>query len=312
MSATLTVNKATYNMSGVVFANKTVTYNGSAFSIEATNLPSGVSVTYESNGKVEPGVYTVVAKFTGNANYNAIPDMEATLTVKKSSFSFQTQGEAADDFTVTAVAGVDPSTDLVVELIEAEKTTADFAKFLEKNQKVGIAYDVKLLKDGAAVQPDGTLKFKVLIPVELRGKDFGIMHVHAGVETAMLEYEVEGDFVVFESDKLSEFVFVYETGSLLWLVILLAAIAAELGMLLWLLRRKTQQKSVKLSAVYPPFVFGMFVPQWQIACIIGLLGAIAVLAGANVFYALKLSKITPTAIAEAAEKVIPEEEDNAQ
>jgi hypothetical protein len=314
MTATLVINKATYNMSDVVFADKAVTYNGSAFSIEATNLPTGVSVSYEGNDKTNAGTYTVVAKFTGDANYNAIPDMAATLTVKKSAFSFQTQGEATDDFTVTTEAGVDPDANLIVELIEAEKSTEDFAKFLEKNQKVGIAYDVKLLKDGAAVQPDGTLKFKVLIPEELRGKDFDIMHIHADVEKTVLEYEIEGDFVVFESDKLSEFVFVYETGSLMLLVILLAVIAAELVVLLSLLRKKVQQKRMKLSAVYPPFVFGMFVPQWQIACIIGLLGAIAVLAGANVFYALKLSKATPASIVECeeAKEALPEKEGDAQ
>ncbi len=314
LSYSFVIAKATYNMSGVVFADKTVTHNGSAFSIEATNLPTGVSVTYENNSKTDAGVYTVVAKFTGDANYNAIPDMAATLTVKKSAFSFQTQGGASNDFTVTTEAGVDPDANLIVELIEAAKSTEDFAKFLNKNQKVGIAYDVKLLKDGATVQPDGTLKFKVLIPAELRGKEFDIMHVHADTETAMLDYEIEGDFVVFESDKLSEFVFVYETGSLMWLVILLAVIAAELGILLSLLKKKARQQSVKLSAVYPPFVLGMFVPQWQIACIIGLLGAIAVLAGANVFYALKLSKATPIAIVacEEAEEALPEKEGDAQ
>ena len=37
--------------------DKTVTYDGSVYSIEATNLPAGVSVTYENNGKTEAGEY---------------------------------------------------------------------------------------------------------------------------------------------------------------------------------------------------------------------------------------------------------------
>ncbi|MBO7344984.1 MAG: hypothetical protein J6U92_03490, partial [Clostridia bacterium] len=77
------INKATYDMSGVVFADKTVTYNGSAFSLEATNLPNGVTATYENNGKINAGIYTVTAKFTGNANYNVIADKTATLTIEQ-------------------------------------------------------------------------------------------------------------------------------------------------------------------------------------------------------------------------------------
>ncbi|MBR2374707.1 MAG: hypothetical protein IKA88_00255, partial [Clostridia bacterium] len=46
LTATLTINKAVYDMSAVEFTDKTVTYNGQAHSIEATNLPNGVSATY--------------------------------------------------------------------------------------------------------------------------------------------------------------------------------------------------------------------------------------------------------------------------
>lgn len=82
--ATLTINKATYDMSGVKFENKTVTYNGESHSITASNLPKGVSVTYENNGKVNVGTYTITAKFTGDSkNYEAIPNKTATLKIEK-------------------------------------------------------------------------------------------------------------------------------------------------------------------------------------------------------------------------------------
>ena len=51
VTATLTINKATYDMSGVVFKDKSVTYTGEAYSIEATNLPNGVSVSYVGNNQ---------------------------------------------------------------------------------------------------------------------------------------------------------------------------------------------------------------------------------------------------------------------
>ena len=51
-SATLTVSKAKYDMSGVSFSDKTVTYSREEYSIEISgNLPAGVSVSYTGNGK---------------------------------------------------------------------------------------------------------------------------------------------------------------------------------------------------------------------------------------------------------------------
>ena len=82
LSATLTINKATYDMSRVVFADKSVAYDGSAHSLEATNLPDGVTVTYIGNNQTNVGTYTVLAVFSGDsANYNPIANMTATLTI---------------------------------------------------------------------------------------------------------------------------------------------------------------------------------------------------------------------------------------
>ena len=93
------IAKATYDMDEVVFANKTVTYNGSAFSIEATNLPSGVTASYENNGKTNAGEYVVTAIFTGNANYNDIAPITATLTINKATYDMR--AVVFEDSTVT-------------------------------------------------------------------------------------------------------------------------------------------------------------------------------------------------------------------
>jgi len=79
------VSKRTIDMSGVEFQNKTVTYNGQAQSIQIEgNLPQGVSVKYEGNGKVDVGEYTVTARFEVDTNkYNAIPNQTAILKIEK-------------------------------------------------------------------------------------------------------------------------------------------------------------------------------------------------------------------------------------
>lgn len=79
------IAKATYDMSGVLFASRTFEADGTAKSIAISGtLPPGVKVSYVGNGQTEPGTHPVTAKFTGDiANYNSIPDKQATLTITK-------------------------------------------------------------------------------------------------------------------------------------------------------------------------------------------------------------------------------------
>ena len=84
----ITIAKATYDMSDITFADGNFTYDREAHSIEiAGTLPDGVSVSYDVSYKVNAGEYTVTATFTGDsANYNAIPDMTAKLTIAKADY----------------------------------------------------------------------------------------------------------------------------------------------------------------------------------------------------------------------------------
>ncbi len=100
-SATLTIGKAKYNMAGITFSGKEVTYDGNAHSVEIVGtLPYGVSVSYEGNGKTNAGNYTVTAKFKYNeANYETIADMSVPLVIKKATYDMS--GVSFSDKTVT-------------------------------------------------------------------------------------------------------------------------------------------------------------------------------------------------------------------
>lgn len=91
--------KLVYDMTGVTFADKSFTYDGSekSLSIEGT-LPNGVTVTYEGNGKTNVGEYEVTAHFAGDAAYEAIPDMRAKLTITKATYDLS--GITFEDATV--------------------------------------------------------------------------------------------------------------------------------------------------------------------------------------------------------------------
>ena len=67
MTASLIINKATYDMSGITFPSDVVIYNGYAYNLAIVGtLPEGVTVEYENNEKITVGTYTITAKFSGD------------------------------------------------------------------------------------------------------------------------------------------------------------------------------------------------------------------------------------------------------
>lgn len=75
--------KGKYNTSNYIFKSSEIVYDGNPHSLYVNNVPDDVMIEYIGNGQVEPGIYEVVAKFTGNQYYAEIPDMKATLIINK-------------------------------------------------------------------------------------------------------------------------------------------------------------------------------------------------------------------------------------
>ena len=100
LTATLTITKATYDMSSIEFNDATYTYTGEAYSLAITGtLPNGVIVSYENNGKTDANTYEVIAKFSGDStNYELIDDMTATLTINKATYDMS--GISFNDLTI--------------------------------------------------------------------------------------------------------------------------------------------------------------------------------------------------------------------
>lgn len=69
--------KADIDLTGVSWSAKNLPYTGSEQSVTLTNLPAGVTATYECNTATEVGAYTAVAKLTPTdlENYNIIEDI---------------------------------------------------------------------------------------------------------------------------------------------------------------------------------------------------------------------------------------------
>ncbi len=246
-TVSVTINKATFDMSGITFVNKTVKYDGQAQSIEiGGTLPNGIKVEYVNNDKIEVGVYTITANFIyDTANYNAIQPMTATLTINKAEMVSNLVDENGKPIVIiTSTNGFAPNVEILVKEISID--TAQTGNSVKENEKVAKIFDIILKANGNEIQPDESVTIKLLIPTELKDSEFRLVHNHEGTFTD-IEYTVDGDYVVFTTDNFSEFLFVYDdTANLGWLIGLLAGIATlaiASGIILYVKLRKKQVKN---------------------------------------------------------------------
>lgn len=96
LKTNLVIEEATLDLSNVVFEDKVYEYDGEPKSIEATNIPQGVTVQYEIwnddetiklNNAVNAGTYTIVSKYIAkDENYNQTSTKKAKLTITKSKY----------------------------------------------------------------------------------------------------------------------------------------------------------------------------------------------------------------------------------
>ena len=83
LEATLTIKTADFDLSGVKFESKTFSFTGDFRTLEVEGvIPEGLEVTYEGNGEVLIGEYTVTATFKDEYG-NVIKTLEATLTIAR-------------------------------------------------------------------------------------------------------------------------------------------------------------------------------------------------------------------------------------
>jgi hypothetical protein len=137
------IAKASYDMSGVTFEDKTFIYDGAPKSLEISGeLPGGVTVKYSANKWTMPAEYVVTASFTGDANnYEPIDDMTAKLRI------------------VRAVALPTARTDLVYDAAAQTGVAAGDGYSLSgevTGTDAGTNYTAIASLDDLTVWPDGT------------------------------------------------------------------------------------------------------------------------------------------------------------
>ena len=227
LNIVLILDKATYDLSGVTFADKTVKADGNMHSIVIDGtLPSGLTVQYEGNNKQNAGLYTITAIFTGDSsNYNNVNNMTASLKLLIPEFSEKTEGNNTEvpDVVILSDEGFEVDIEMVVSIIPNANITHDFGK----NSKVAKAYSVQLVRGEEVVALDNNVTVKLLIPIEISDKDF---RIYSGQN--QITYTIIDGYAVFDIDSLSDLTFVYEEnkGFLLWLIILITILLVAIAL----------------------------------------------------------------------------------
>lgn len=220
--------------------------------------------------------------------------------------------------------GVEPNAKLEVVVL-SDKDTADINSLrevlkaeLKKYDAIFKAYDISLKINDVEVQPDGTLTLKLIVPEELLNTEFKLYHIHTGADGQKQISEVEFSganelgYIIVQTDKLSEFVFVYEKQSLTALIVtfacltfvLLIALAVQLYFYFKIGKKSVKKNMKKALSVAPAMFIGGEV-AWSI--ILGILSAL-LLAGNIVVLVLLLKKLPKK---EKKEKSEPDSPDKA-
>ncbi len=244
-----TIKRAVYDMDGVTFADGTFKGDGSAHGLAATGIPDGISVSYTGNGMTEPGIYEVVAHFTGDPdNYEAIPARRATLTVLRMRIQSYLEGEheqgAAPDVVVESTNGLDPTLELRMQASGQEVENAVKSSEAYEGGLAGV-YDLGLYKDDTKVEPQDAFTVRLLIPENLRGKDFTVFSVQGG-EVTEIEYTVDGDYIVITANSLASIAFTYANVSLILPIIIVATVLL-LGIIALAFEIKSMKEKRKLG-----------------------------------------------------------------
>lgn len=199
----ISVDKAKYNMSKVQFLDGSFAADGREYGLEVSGeLPEGVTVEYIGNRQKEAGIYTVTAKFSGDAdNYEDIQDMTATLILR--SVKLTSDGSVE----ILSEDGFEPDMELQTEVLE----TSGYGglKLDEKEIDVLTAKDVSLVKNGQAATVGGKITVRMLIDEALRNRD-GLMVIFIADDGEITNMNAtrEGDYMVFETDHNSVYAIV--------------------------------------------------------------------------------------------------------
>ena len=172
-------------------------------------------------------------------NYQTLVDAEETYNRLEDNALRQKieDNPSGTSIETTDGIGIPRNVDLRVEVrtdVKAEKGTVERTKInamLGNNEKISDVYDVKLIQTVGGVekeiQPSDIekgliIKVHISVPKGVNVDSLRILHIHSENDMEFIDnFFVEGDEIIFEVDRLSEFAFVVPSGLPGWAIALI-------------------------------------------------------------------------------------------
>ncbi len=261
--------------------NRNFKYNGSeqTYAINSTD-----EYTVYFNKQTQVGKYNVEVRLNDNLNYawsdgstdNLIYEFVINQDSIENPTVTDTKGNLIDskDVIITEVSGIkglDPEVKLEVVVTAAKDegiadVRAILEEYLKKYDKIFKVTDVKLVKNGEAVQPENNIMLKMLVPKELLNANFTLYHIHIDESGNKVVSEVdyggidENGYITFQTNKLSAFAFVYEQDSLVSTIVIFAVLSGLMFVLLIvqlvMFLKKRKSNLAKIASAVPVFFVG--------------------------------------------------------
>lgn len=231
VDATFTIERATISANEIEFNDMTFISDGNVHSLQLSgNIPAGMSVEYENNYASLPGVYQVTARLIYNElNYTYSGEDEFTATMTINASEMKVEGDYRQDkLILSSDSGFNPNYELTVnDITDYEFSENELANY--SDPKFSVGYDINLLNDEVEVELNEAINISLLLPENLKGTNFVLLQNQNGTNVE-LQYELLGNYVVFETDDLGDILLVeigadtsdsQDENDMTWLIIVL-------------------------------------------------------------------------------------------
>ena len=203
-SIAFTIAKATVDETTILFEDKTVVYDGNAYSITASHVPDFLTVEYSAE-YTDAGIYTITAHFSLlNDNYNEVGDKHATLTILQNQFE-------SDWYKITCPNGIDPTVNVTLQTID----DLDGITNKEKS-KINCLYGFRVLFDR---QFDYDEPMIIRIKLDKADIDTLVLAVDNDLNEQIITYSYQnGSIEITISDYSANYVIGQRTHSIWWII----------------------------------------------------------------------------------------------
>lgn len=220
------IDKATHNISGVTFNDRTVVENNEVHTLLVNGLPDGITAMYtgtngySAEGVKTAGIYEITVTFVvdDKVNYNELTEsMKAILTINNAKLSVEKNDGDKETEIIIVESENGFSPDITIEGRE------DLQKINKRLKQ--LIYEISLNNTNEMQDLNYPITIRLFINNEIRNMDnLRVYSIADDGNLSEIEAAVDGDYMVFVVNNLSKFAIVGEDNIPIWIIISTAII----------------------------------------------------------------------------------------